>query len=72
MAFDTIDEMERRISGVTEPHIVKNEKLSLGSEERGVGDAGALQVGLRFLSNAARVTVVRLARDWIDDGANER
>src|SRR5437870_6755148 len=42
MAFDAIDVFERRVGGVTEPHIVKNEKLSLWPEERRIGDAGAL------------------------------
>ncbi len=42
VTFDAIDEMERRVCGVTEPHIVKNEKFGLGPEECGISDAGAL------------------------------
>src|SRR5947208_5160761 len=67
MTFDAIDEVERRVGSVTEPHIVKNEKLSLWPEERGVGDAGAPYVSYRFLSDTALIAYVRLAGDLIHD-----
>ena len=56
---------------LAEAHVVENEKLRFRSEERGVGDAGALQIGFRFFGDAARVAIVRLARDRIDDRADE-
>src|SRR5437899_3331603 len=40
MTFDTIDEMERRVRRITEPHIVKNEKFGLGPEECGISESG--------------------------------
>ncbi len=63
--------VERRVAGVTESHVVEDEELRFRSEERGVGDAGALQIRFRFFGDAARVAIVRFARDRIDDGADQ-
>ena len=62
---------KERVAGVAETHFVENEKLRFRSEERRVGDAGALQIGFRFFGDAARIAIVRLARDRIDDRADE-
>ena len=71
MSFDAIDEMERRVGGVAEAHVVEDEKLGLRPEERSVRDAGALQIRFCFFRDAARIAVVRLARDRIDNRANQ-
>ncbi len=71
MAFRAVDEMEGGIAGVAVADFVENEELGFRSEEGGVGDAGALEIRFRFFGDAARVAIVRLARDRIDDGANE-
>src|SRR5204862_1113638 len=42
MAFDAVNEMERGVGRVAKAHFVEDKKLSFGSEERGIGDAGAL------------------------------
>jgi hypothetical protein len=42
MPLDTVNEMERRVSGVAKAHVVEDEKLGLGPEERSVRDAGVL------------------------------
>lgn len=49
----------------------RNKKFRFGSEERSVGDAGRFEISLRFLRNTARVAIVRLASDRIDDSANQ-
>ena len=71
MSLTAIDLMQRRVAFVSEPHVVENEKLRFRSEERGVGNPGALQVCFRFFGDAARIAIVRLARDRIDNRANE-
>ena len=55
---------------ICKSHIVENEKFRFRPEERGVGDAGAFQISLGFFGDAARVAIVRFARDRIDDRAN--
>ena len=52
-------------------HILEDEELSLGCEERGVCNAGGLQVCLGALSNAAGVTVVGLTGAGVHDGADD-
>ncbi len=71
MAFRAVDEMEGGIAGVAVADFVENEELGFRSEEGGVGDAGALEIRFGFFGDAARVAIVRFARDRIDDGANE-
>ena len=71
MSLALSTEMEELIPGVAETHFVEDEKFRFRSEERGVGDAGALQIRLRFFRHAARIAIVRLARDRLDDRANE-
>ncbi|CAF0697231.1 hypothetical protein MPNT_210016 [Candidatus Methylacidithermus pantelleriae] len=48
MSFDAIDVVERRITIVTESHLVEDEELRLGPEVRGVGDACAFQICFGF------------------------
>ncbi len=71
MAFRAVDEMEGRVAGVAEADFVENEELGFRSEGSRVGDAGALQIRFRFFRDAARIAIVRLARDRIDDRADE-
>ena len=54
-----------------EADLVEDVELGFGPEERGVGDSRALQISFGFLRDAARVAIVRLARDRIDNGANK-
>ncbi len=72
VAFHTVDQVKGGIAGVAETDFIKDEELGLGAEIGGVGDPGALEVGLGFFGDAAGITVVRLARDRVDDGADER
>ncbi len=71
MAFDAVDKMHRGVALITESHVVEDEELRFRPEERGVGDAGALQICFGFFGNPARVAIVRLARDRIDDRADQ-
>jgi hypothetical protein len=71
MSFRAVDEMEGRIAAVAVTDLVEDKELRFRPEERGVRDAGALQIRLRFFRDAARVAIVRLARDRIDDRANK-
>ena len=70
MSLDTIDVMKRRVDVKTEPDVVENEKFRLWPKEGGVGNASALQICFCFLSDAARVAIIGLARDRIDNRAN--
>ena len=63
--------MERRVAAICKSHIIENEKFRFRPEECGVGNAGAFQVSLCFFGDAARVAIVRFARDRIDDRANQ-
>ena len=57
---------------LAESHVVEDEKLRFRSEERGIGDAGRFQICFGFFGDAARVAIVRLARDRIDNRADQR
>ena len=71
MSLGTVDRVGATVPGVIETHVVEDEKFRLRPEERGVGNAGALQIRLRFFRDPARIAVVRLARDRLDDCADE-
>src|SRR5204863_9676559 len=71
VSFRAVDAMERRIAAVAVTYFVEDEEFRFRPEERGVRDAGALQIRFRFLSDTARVAVVGLARDRINDRANQ-
>ncbi len=71
MSFRAIDQMKGGISGVAVAHFVEDEELRFRSEKRRVGHAGALQICFRFFRHAARIAIVGLARNRIDDGADQ-
>ena len=71
MSLAAIDRVGRAVAGVAETHVVEDEKFRFRAEERGVGDARALQISFRFFRHAARIAIVRLARDRLDDRADE-
>ena len=52
---------------LVEANVVEDEELGFGAEKGGVGDAGVLQVQLGFFGDPARVAVIVLARDGIDN-----
>ena len=53
-------DVERRVAGVVEAHVVEDEELGLGAEVGGVGDAGRRQVLLGLLGDVAGVAAVAL------------
>ena len=50
-AFFGVDEVEARVCVLVEADVVENEELSFRAKVSGVGDAGVLQVHLRFLGD---------------------
>ncbi len=60
-----VDEVEAEVLALIEADIVEDEELQLGAEVDGIGDAGGVQVHLRFLGDVARVAVVTLLGDRI-------
>ncbi len=52
-------------------HVVEDEELRLGTEERGVADAGALEMGLGMLGDRARVAAVVLAGQRLQHVADD-
>ncbi len=52
-----------------ETDVIEDEKLGLGPEERRVGYTGVVQVHLGLLRNPARIPLIMLTRDRIDDAA---
>ena len=71
MPFAAVDHVGGAVPVVVETHVVEDEKFRFRSEKRGVGDAGALQIRLGFFRHAARIAIVGLARDRLDDRTNE-
>src|ERR1051326_2303461 len=71
MTFAAVDDIRRGVPAVRKADIIENEEFCLRSEKCSVSDAGALEVSFGFFGDAARVAIVRLARDRIDDGANQ-
>src|SRR5665811_1722817 len=65
--LDGVDVVEaRRLAGV-EPDVVEDVELRLRGEERGVRDAGGLQVRLSLRGDLARVAAVGLVGVRVDD-----
>ena len=64
-----VDLVERAAHLVAVAHPVEDEELVLGTEQRGVGDAGRLQVRLGALGERARVALVALHGGRLDDVA---
>ena len=57
---------------LVEAHIVEHEKLRLGADEAGVGDAGALEIVGRFAGHMAGIAGVVFAADRILHVADHR
>ncbi len=70
MSLTAIDDIRRRVPGIRKSHIVENKKFRFRSEERRVGDAGRFQICFCFFGHAARVAIVWLAGDWVDNCAD--
>src|SRR5439155_23665196 len=51
--------------------VIEYKKFRFWSEKRGVGNASAFQIVLRFFGEAARVAVVWFARNRVDDSADQ-
>jgi hypothetical protein len=52
-------------------HVVEDEEFVFGAPQRGIGDAGRLQVGLGALRERARVALIALHRRRLDDVATQ-
>src|SRR4029453_8093476 len=63
VAFARVDEVARLVRPERVRDVVEDEELALGAEVRRVGDPGRVQVLLCATGDAARILVVRLARD---------
>ncbi len=66
-ALDRVDVVVGLAGAAGEAHIVEDVELGLGAEERGVRDAGALEVLLSLASDVARVAAVGLAGQRVVD-----
>ena len=66
-AFLRIDEVKSAVLVLIETDIVEDEKLGFGSEERRVGDTAILQIELGFFRDPARIAIIVLPRNRIDD-----
>src|SRR5207248_11645733 len=70
---DTLDGVDLVHAGelvLVEPHAVEDVELALRTPEAGVRDPGGGKERLRFLGDIARVTLVRLTGNGIDDVAS--
>ena len=65
LTLDGVDHVERTVGLGVEAHVVEHEELGLGTEERGVGDAGGLQVRLCLLGDVTGITGVALVGDGV-------
>ncbi len=70
-ALSGVDLVEGAARGGVVTDIVEDEEFRFRSKVGGVPDLGALEILLRPESDAARVPLVGLHRDRIDDGANK-
>src|SRR5699024_9991940 len=62
-----VDAVEAGVHAGLEAHVVEDVELGLGGEERGVGDAGGLQVLLGLGRDRAGIAGVGLVRERIHD-----
>ena len=69
-AFFRVDEVEAVLLALIEADVVEDEKLGFGAEVGGVGHAGGGQIHLRLFRDVARIAVVALLGDGIDDVAD--
>ena len=70
-SFFGINRVERAVALGIELNIVEDEEFGFRTENRGIGDAGALQIFLGALSQAARVAGVGFLGAGFGDGAGE-
>ena len=70
-ALAAVDVIERLIRAAAVPHIAEDEELRLGPHKGRVADAGLLEVGLGAGGDEAWVARVRLARDRVEDVADD-
>ena len=72
VALGRIDLVPRLVGTARVRDLVEDEELALRADEARVGDPGGAKVRLGALRKLARILVVRLARDRVDDLADER
>ena len=53
----------------TDVHLIEDEEFIFRTEERRIGNAGGLEVGLGTLRQGARITLIALHRHRLDDVA---
>ena len=68
-ALDRIDLVEAAVQIGAPAHAVEDEELVLRTEQRRVGDAGGLQIGLGALGQRTRIALIALHRRGLDDVA---
>ncbi len=64
-----VDVVEAGVLVLVKANVIENEELGFGAEVGRVGKAAVLQVHLGFLGDPARIALVVLPRDGIDDVA---
>ena len=69
-AFLGVDVVIAGVLRGIEMDVVEDEKLGFGAEVGGVGDAAVLEIRFGLAGDEARVAIVALARDRIDDVAD--
>ena len=70
-AFFGIDEVEAAVARLIEPGLIEDEELRLRPPVRGIADLRALEIFFRLLRHKPRITIIGLARNRIDDVADE-
>ena len=70
MRFHTFDLVKGGICPSGKAHVIENEKFRFWPEEGGVSDTSALEIGLGLFGDPARVAIVWLACDRVDDGTD--
>ena len=66
-----VDVVEAAVVGLIEADVIKKKEFQLRPDVDDVGDAGFLEIGLRFVGHVARVAGVALAGDGIFDITDE-
>ena len=70
-AFFRIDEIESVIVGLIKSNVIEDIELDFGTPVAGVGDAGRLEVLLRFLSDKPRIAAVGISGKRVANIANQ-
>ena len=55
---------------LVETNVIEDKELGFGTEKSGIGNAGRSEIQLGLLGDVARIAVVTLLGDWIDDVAD--